>query len=710
MSAPNEKGSWAPKPVISVETAVGSGCFEVDERLHPEGVEAQGDGEAGLATLRCAPEPGFSASDAALRYYADKRIIVHLGDVVLFDGYPVVSRLDWGPTWWIDPEAALTRSGQRGSSPLGFTISLEHVAGRLGRDIRAQIVGRHVRDALILDRLAADPQAESNETTLATGLPCIFNLDGRPNCDPTPIQVNGPGGATGPVHVFADDARDDAVFWTFAKVLRYLLHFYNWPGCPIDSEAVFQQTASVATLDPDQRDGFEEADALAYSLLVAPDALVLEATSLLEALSLIAQASSLHVTVVSQRLGQGVRTSWRVWSDRSGPVRELHLATDARDASGRPLYDASSKQPVDLFAENNVAAGAMRWDARPIAQTALVCGGVKQYEVAVELRPGWLPAPGLDNVDSADRLAAKAAALNEDQVLAMAGTADDDAWHRAYCREGASFADNWSVGRLWILNEDGGYAPDSYARNAPFDDYAPFDFAAVLPGRWMRRRRRFLPIRRWPVGQPGVDLEVSFDAGQSWMTVNAGFAALESRCGIWFDVSNPTSICPSGGAMETNLWYALIDQVFRVRVTAMVDSDERLTAKSSRQTAPSLHRDAAVIYAPDRYRFVCRLGDAPGQPMPDAAPRDATRDDTPTAARIADAVVESRAASDATARVLIPWLDDVYRIGDRVVAVRGRGVSFATQRAPSRRHAAVVGIRYRFGPDCHGTELILGSA
>jgi len=253
------------------------------------------------------------------------------------------------------------------------------------------------------------------------------------------------------------------------------------------------------------------------------------------------------------------------------------------------------------------------------------------------------------------------------------------------------------------LNEAGEYDAAQYARNAPFDAYVPYDFSALGPGPWMRRSRRLLPVPAIAGLVERVVVEVSFDAAASWTTLDADHIVLTSECGIWFNVDNPLSIALWSDE-NTNLWYALVDQTFRLRVTALIESDQRLLVRRTASTAPSVFRSTTVTYEPDRFAFV-RYGVDTGSAT-ETGPHD--RDDSELMASVADGLVGEAAARTVTGRAVVPWFDTALRVGDRVVGIRGRGLSFARERAHSERHACITGKRYHFGDGKFETELLLG--
>lgn len=689
MAVPKARSGWAPRIEVAVESSTGSGDFVVDERLRADMAESLMIGRVASARIRVRLSNEFTAADAQAAYHADRRMIVRSADRVVFDGYPVVGRMTLGDTEGGD----------------GFELTLEHVAGRLGRDESAQIIGRHMRDARIADGMIAAPTAWLHATAHATGLPCIFNMDGGMNCDPVPIEVDDETGRKRKIHIFADDSRLDAIAWTFARALRYLLHFYGCKHVPVGAASVMEYTDGLADMTPHGREAHRASDNLAWALLGRPDTLVTESTSLFEALSLLSTASGVRLVAETQPAAEGVVTSWRMWTDRGGVARNLRLASARRDASGQPVYDAASAPIVDLFDANNISASDVSWDARPIATSATVVGGVRRFEFQAELLPGWLPREGLDNVDPADRAAAKAQAVSAERLCSSGPAIATDPWYAQYHRAGSEFDAHWDVGRLWILNEAGTYDTSLYARNAPFDSYAPFDFSALGPGPWMRRRRCLLPVSAIVGPAAGVVVEVSFDAGTSWTSLATGYAVLDAECGIWLDVDNLLSIT-SGADDGTNVWSALVDQVFRLRVTALIESDQRLLVRRAASTAPSVFRSAIVAYASDRFAFV-RHGIGVGSDST-VDPRD--RDDSELMSAVAQGLVDEAAARAVTGRAVVPWFDTALRVGDRAVGIRGRGLSFARERGHSGRHACITGKRYHFGAGKFETELLLGPA
>ena len=199
------------------------------------------------------------------------------------------------------------------------------------------------------------------------------------------------------------------------------------------------------------------------------------------------------------------------------------------------------------------------------------------------------------------------------------------------------------------------------------------------------------------------------ERGGSWWLIDSSCDVLSNECGIWFNVANPLSIAPPGAAGEQNLWYALIDRTCRVRVTAVIESDQRVEAQAIGRSAPTVFRNSSVLYAPDRFRFLRRLDSAGGGGGSDGVETTPDRDDTGRMNDVAESLAASRGSQAVTARPVVPWLDTFYEAGDRIVGVRGRGIRFCAERVPSRRHPCVIGKRYRFDGGRFETELVLAS-
>ena len=579
----------------------------------------------------------------------------------------------------------------------------------MAADANALVLGRRVRTGEIADGLVSDPVTWASRSALMRALPCVFNADGQGNCDPDPLVVASADGGTRPIHLFCDDGDPRGVSWTWGRVLRYLVHFYLPRHAAVSGEDVLAVTdvyaeCGIGTSEPSQ------ADTLGAALCGQPSSVACEATNVLEALLLVADATGCHFGGRTDCDAGRYVTQLVYWSICAGPDKWLYLAANRSYGQTDQAVGASA---AEIFAANNMSAGRVTRDRRDAMRVPLIVGGVKKYEMTVGLVPGWEPVEGLDNVAPGDRDQAKATALLPSEVELIGRYTRLIPWFRQYHRDGIDYEVYRDVARKWVLNEHGRYDGARFNRNAPFDDYRPFDFASVCDehvttvGAWMRRARRFLPAASVTLdGQPTVWVEYSFDSGQTWYGQSEGIVVLSDECGVFLDCDNPCQVTPEGvWPDEQNLWFALVDQTFRVRVTAVVESDERLVCVGDMGRVAGVvgSPELDVIYEPAQFDFVStehtdnvlRL-DAP-----------VVQDDRAAMATLVGELSHSDRMPVVHGRPVIPWLDDEYAFGDRILGVRGRGIRFDAA-GPVERLPQVVGKVYRVSSGRYETELILG--
>ncbi len=704
MSIMRSRSQRAERLLVGVETAYGSGEYQVDERLRVEEVRQRSDRVFSTATISVRIDDEFDSQEARRRYHPDCRIVVMTDEPlassreILFEGYPPVQSSRW--------------DGRIGREDERYVFDAEHVLERLSRAREAMAYGRYVRNGAIEDGLASDPDAYADKSVLVTALPCTFNPDGAGNRAETPLTVLSPAGESRSVHLFTWEDEFNAEKWTYATALRYLIWFYLLKEGPVFEGNVFAVTDALAA------GSSPGSDPLSQALGREPVSLNCEATNLVEGLSLLATAAGIHITAESENCQGRCVTQLRVWAPEGGPLRQLHLVRGGRHTDGTPRYDPSGRSTREILSANDTYRGQVAWDHRGIVNSPIVIGDVKHYEMTLPLWPGWIPRDNLDNVEPGDREAAKALALTPAQVEVLGSAAENHYWFRRYHRRGSEFKFGADVSRLWILNEDGHYDGALYNRNPPFDDYQPFDFSTVADstvttsGAWMRRVRRLLPTISTSLdGRAlGVWVEISFDSGTSWQQQSSGVRVLEDRVGIYLECENPTELTPTGtDPYEQNMWYSIIDQTFRVRVTAVLASDERLlgTFPAGQFASPTLQVNAMVVRRAKSFQFVSRSHTTnvlvPGTP---ACP--AERDDSAAASSLAEQL--ARANQDREVRVAptIPWIETGCAIGDRITEIRGRHLRFATTVGADVRWPAVIGRRFFLTDGRYETELTLG--
>lgn len=709
---PGEERSerWQPL-VVEHETSPSSGVFRVDERLRVEEVILESDEKVSSARIAVRVDDQFDAMAARNRYLPDCRVLVRTNEpatadrTLLFEGHPPLMEAEW--------------DGRPGRAEDRCTFTAEHVYGRLARDHRCWIYGRRMRNGAIEDGLASDPDAWQGASALITALPCIFNMDGVGNCSPSPITVEAPDGSARSIYIFTDDEDSTGQRWTYLNALRYLFWFYRLPEWPVGEGNIFSATDAYVDFDPDGDPAPVPNSELLRRLLGVPEELGVEAANLVEALALVAAECGIHVIAETINDGGQATSQMRIWSEGDSSATVLPLAWGGRYPDGTRRFEVSEMSAAEVYAANVIERATIGWDHRRVVNAPVVIGGVKHYEMTLPLVPGWEPETNLDNVAPVNRAAAKNLALTPDEVTACGETAEDYAWYRRYHKDGSEFENYSDVSRLWVLNEDGRFDGSTYNRNSPFNDYAPFDFSTVATaavttsGAWSRRVRKLLDtITLTTDGEEfGVYVQVSFDSGSNWYEPAGPVRVRFDPTGIYFDVKNPTQITPPDTAPEEqNMWYAIIDQTFRVRVTALIESDDRLVVRHCPDDSetPTLWTTSRVVRKPTDYRFESRSGTT--NVLADVNPNasDIGTDGTEAASSLSDRIALNERDGRVLVTPAIPWLETTIQIGDRLTGLAGRRLSF--QSRVSRRDAgpAVLGKRYRLSAGRLETELVLG--
>jgi hypothetical protein len=689
--------------LVGVETACDSGVFKVDERLRVDEIHQRADRSVSSATISVRIDDDFDVEEARRLYHPDRRLVVMTDEPdvrdreMLFEGYPPVQTFRW--------------NGRIGHEGEVYVFEAEHVFERLSCDRAALIYGRRMRNGAIEDGLQSDPPQFTGRSVPVTALPCIFNPDGVGNRAVDPLTVMTKQGDSRKVHLFTWD-NEFAEKWTYATVLRYLVWFYVMHEGPVYEGNTFTVTEKAAL---GQR---QDNTRLSKALEGAPISLVCEGTNLAEALDVWASSAGLHITAETDNVDGRPVTGLRVWAAEDGPAKELLLVRSGTHADGTPRYDRSKLSDAQVLQDNNTYRGWVSWDHRNMVNSPVVIGGIKQYEMTVELQPGWIPRHNLDNVSAEEREAAKALALTPEQVEELGEQTEAYYWFRRYHRRGSEFFLGKDTGRLWVLNEDGWYDAALYNRNAPFDNYQPFDFSTVTDheitgaGSWTRRPRPFLPTITGSAesGSSGVWMETSFDGGVTWHQQSSGICILKDRAGVYFDCENPAEITPTGiDPAEVNMWYALIDQTFRVRVTAVIESDERLmgTYPTEESVSPTMQRNAMVIRRPRSFQFKSCMGTE--NILRELSDDDAyVRDDSQAIQDVARSLAEVYQGRDIRGAAVIPWLDSDYAPGDRISGIRGRHIRFGTTRAVHDHYPIIHSRRIYLYEGQYETELTLG--
>jgi hypothetical protein len=210
------------------------------------------------------------------------------------------------------------------------------------------------------------------------------------------------------------------------------------------------------------------------------------------------------------------------------------------------------------------------------------------------------------------------------------------------------------VYRCWSLNETGWYSSSPYNRGQAYDFTRVFDGDAYVT----KPRRFLLCLSCDGQGESlGYYLEVSCDAGQTWHQYQGKYDVLTNQCAVRF----------SDDRLDEDIFAAAIANLLRVRITAAVASDRKLTASCTdgpvESTVP-VREHIINLAGPYQYHKVCRTSIFYGT-------------EAGNAGLVDDTQLLYSALSDAAARnmqivekmeITTPFLEIGYKFGDIVDA------------------------------------------
>ena len=646
----------------------------------------------------------------------------------LFEGYVATATV----TWSSSPE----------SHNQGIHFACDSILSRWRTDIEAQVIGRWVHG-----NLPDPPEFIEENLRLIENQPCVFNEGGEPNCSPHPFEVTIPfddGEVTVPLYVFAP--RDMAMLgpvydeqppipWTFARAVFYLIYMYGRRAYPNPTDlppiglprGLLDKLADgLIDMEPVD-DPLVIEDPLERALLLAPKGLQTDRTSLLEALSMLSSAGDLHFHVDHDIDGGDVLASDYVKSSINIWATGQTFKNTIRIRRGVPRLEPPTSPQLAL-AENKHMSADLTYDSRSVTNAPLVVGGEKRYEVTVELVPGWLIHENLDDVEEDDW--ADARAFWELPPLWREEAVPPHL--RKYLLGDVNHAEVADVGRLWVLNEAGRYQDEDafgnplYARELgpPHDAaaYAPFDFsyAGIVDYKLQEGEEEPVPVgleeERWarvprPLRDPLTHLpeervpprvDASFDDGATWETVDVPVHIAEKEAAIVFTPTSPLEVhSAAGGPFGDNMFFAIIERRFRVRVSGVVIGDDFLIPRRSvAAVVPGSPMSQTMSRVYDRPNFEQWLRLEAGSvlstpPIPLVDPGGEERRELLAADTWRKAVGRRMGDRQVSGRASTPWLDTTVEISFRVSSVDGVGLSTQRRSDPEPVFPQIVAIRHR---------------
>ena len=728
--------SFDPPAVhVYIETATGSGIFQLAERVDWESVARGMDGTETKAALIVraldADKLDAAASIGAEhlsqlldQLHPDRRVRVAMPrgadpPIILFQGYALSRTASWSERHQAITLAAIAEGEER-----------------LASDPQCQISGRLMRKYPFRDPATV----QSDDLVEVDALPPVFNAEGKPNRLDYALTFPRTEGKSGTHRIFAFTADGDprAKFWNAADALRYVAYHYAVKaGVSVDD----------FLLDTDAYVGLEGGspdDPFARRNVQRIEHAAVASMNAREAIAALCRGAGLHFEIAVRNKPESNDPEYflRVFAEivtlaEETATRERMMAAPrALDIPrDRPFSNYQGLTAWDIALRNEARQSQLAIDDRAI-NAPVFLAGARDWECSLLLRPGWKPDPNLDDMLS-DGQAQAAKTFWEEQ---FAEEEDDDSGEIVLSvydtrhPEHHRYAD---VGRLWVFPDTLEYMdvdPEtgfSSVENSPFarntgpwaspQFYSPYLFEGTIDkliyvdgeiggdipvsevADWVLHRRPFgeLIARINPsTTERTPRMEINFTAvdpftalaDPNWIPFTGTPVLDKERAALWIKEDNlwkSAKLRPPGEDEENNYLSAYLGIDFEtgefraphlfVRITCTVRGDRRLRYAPAPSSAVLQRARARVIDLGFEQFVLCsrRGQNSALNAMPvDPDPNYETREDTVELHDFAD---RARALMDAV-KVAgsweAPYIKTDERIGDSFRGVSGLGIDF----------------------------------
>ena len=580
--------------------------------------------------------------------------------LVLFDGFAQVPQLHLSPSQELVTFSAFGVAVREWDTPIG---------GALIRDSSAPTTGKDVE----------------------TDLVAYFNPRGEPNATPPGAEAKDQNGNTFPTFLDPCVIRNPDVrsIWTLSKAIRYLCYHENSGQDYVQNPAGAAIDSLVDSRAPSNGVAMVQSDPTSFQ------------SQQIEVPDYPATGKAWPNVVEDLLRPNGFGMAFRLETDEAGlPFTRLDLfrRQDGSPAVAKDVFLQPQGAQLDP-AQTNMNAAQLARNMTGVVNAYSVESELIRYEASFILAPGF-------PISAADAVNATSIEAFDLSNPAFSSTNHDR--YRLYVFDETGEG-HWSWSSSSMVNTvaslSGLFSPDPshptpYAnrRRVPVGDLFTRD-----PNE--KRLRARLSISSDYAGpQPSL-----WDGTGTWQPVNGGFALLRDRLGIWINAANPNGWAigtsyASGAPYPSGVVRGVEDQAvagrtrFALRLTCVIEGDNLLSATAARRpSSPTMFQVLRRIDARDRY-FKHLI--APNSEFNSTSSFVTDRDDSQEAQAEADSRRLAGEAGEVTGSVTIPRFTDAYRVGDRIRAIQGRGLSLRTNAgAPTQEgevFPAVVGLTWDF--------------
>ncbi len=654
------------------------GRFELLPNIRVLTIQTRQGADPGVARFRYVFDPSNSPDapqsfDQALSVDSnlagvvqnDERLVVMTfypdgSPLFLFDGFAQVPELDLAPSQERVSFSAFGVAVREWDTPIGGALMRDSASPKAGLDV---------------------------ETDLVT----YFNPQGQPNATSPGAEARDQNGNLFPTFLDPGVLRNPDVrsMWTLPKAIRYLCYHKNPDQAYVQNPPGEEIDSLLDSRSPTNGISLQQGDPTTFGSrpLDVPD---YPATGK-------AWPNVLEDLLRPNGFGMAFRLET---GDDGLPSTRLDLfrRQDGSPAVAKDLFLQPRGVVLDP-AQSNINAARLARDMTGVVNAYSVESELIRYEASFILAPGF----AISASDAQDATALGAFDLSNP---AFSSTNHDRYRLYVFDETGEGHWD-WSGSRIvsTVASLAGLFGTDP-AHPTPYANRR-----RVPLGELFTRDSNQKPLRaRLSISTDYTGPQPTLWNGTgTWQPIHGGFSLLRDRLGIWISVANPNGWAigasgVSGAPYPSGVLRGVEDQAtsgrkrFALRLTCVVEGDKVLSATAKRRpSSPTTFQVLRRIDARDRY-FKHLV--APNSEFNLTSAFVTDRDDSQDAQAEADSRRLAAEAGEVAGSVTIPRFTEAYRVGDRLRAIQGRGLSLRTNAgAPNEEgevYPAVVGLTWDF--------------